>query len=247
MESRVLPSKTIAPLLVEYFVCVKVNIDKPPAAAEKLLQQVSGNTLPFIAYATHDGKYITGTSGFRDETQLRTDLDIVLKHDSLKVPPETEKKLADALVQAATDLERQNYAGVVKAWLHSTTVKGFSDTKKNLRRLCDQAVVQGRAMLKEAEGLAKDGRHDESLAIVRKVQADFRGTDLDGPARAALEALERARPSAGPDTLLLKDGTKVNGKIVARAEEMIMIQTPDGKFVKVPKEKIAEIKSEPKK
>lgn len=247
MESRVLSSKSIAPTLAQYFVCVKVNIDRPPAAAEKILQQVPGNTLPFIAYTTPDGKFITGTSGFRDENQLGTDLDIVLKHDALKPSAEDQKKLAALLEQASKDLNAGNYLAAVKAWRESTFIRGFSEDKKNLRRLADQAAEQGRTLLQEAEGLSKAGKHEEALAIVKKVQADFRGTSLDGPAQAALEALEKARPSKGPDTVVLKDGTSVSGKIVGRAEDVIMVQTGDGKFVKIPKEKIAEIKSEPKK
>src|SRR5262245_55048417 len=99
MESRVLPHKNIAPMLAEYFVCVKINIDKPPAAAEKLFEKVNGNTLPFYIYLTPDGTMISNTSGFRDESQFKADLDGVLKHPSLRPSAEQETKLAAAAEQ----------------------------------------------------------------------------------------------------------------------------------------------------
>jgi hypothetical protein len=247
MESRVLPSKNVAPILSEYFVCVKVNIDKPPAAAEKLFEQVNGNTLPFYVYTTPEGRFISATSGFRDENQFKADLETVLKHDSLRASPEQEKKLAGAADQAAKDLDAKEFAAVVRAWRDSLGVKGFSDSKKKLRILVDKAVEAGRARLQEADALVKEDKHAEAMAIIRKVQADFRGTDLDGPAKAAADAIEAVKPSPGPDTVVLKDGTSVNGKIVARSDQLVMIQIPGGKFVKIEKDRIAEIKSEPKK
>jgi hypothetical protein len=53
-------------------------------------------------------------------------------------------------------------------------------------------------------------------------------------------------PAAAPDTVVLKDGTSVTGKIVAKSEELLMVQTPDGKFVKIEASKVAEIRSQPK-
>src|SRR5437588_672713 len=126
MESRVLPAKAIARILDESFVCVKVNIDKPPAAAEKLLGQVGGDTLPFYAYVTPDGKFILGTSGYRDEREFAADLGNVLKHESLKTSTEAEKRLSAAVEQAAKDLEAKQYASVVKAWRNGASEKGFS-------------------------------------------------------------------------------------------------------------------------
>jgi len=247
MESRVLPAKTIAPILAEYFVCVKVNIDKPPPAVEKLFEKVNGNTLPFYVYLAPDGQFISGTSGFRDEQQFKADLEGVLKHESLRPSAEQEKKLAAAGDQAAKDLEAKEYAGVIKAWRDSLTVRGFSDHKKKLKALADKAVDGGRERLKEADALVKADKHAEALVILKKAQSDFRGTELDRPVKAAIDAIEAVKPSPGPDTVRLKDGTSVNGKIVARTEQMIMIQVPGGKFMKIDKDKIAEIQSEPKK
>jgi hypothetical protein len=56
-----------------------------------------------------------------------------------------------------------------------------------------------------------------------------------------------ARPAPGPDTVVLKDGTTVNGKIVGRSDEAILLKTPEGKMVKIEADKVAEIRSQPKK
>ena len=247
MESRVLPAKSVTALLAENFVCVKINIDKPPAAAQKILEQVKGNTLPFYVYTTPDGRFITGTSGFRDEGRFKADLEGVLKSDLLKVSAEDEKKLLAAAEQAGKDLEAKKYGAVVKAIQEAEGIKGLSDTKKKLRELLRQALEAGRALLQEADSLVKADKHADAKPIIRRVQTDFRGTELEAPANAAADAIERAKPSPGPDTVVLKDGTTVNGKIVARTDELIMIQTPDGKRVKIDKDKIADIKTEPKK
>jgi thioredoxin-like negative regulator of GroEL len=247
MESRVLPSKSVAPVLSEYFVCVKINIDKPPAAAEKLFEQVNGNTLPFYVYTTPDGTFISATSGYRDVDEFKGDLEGVLKHHSLRPSADQEKKLAAAADQAAKDLESKEFALVIKAWRDSNGVRGFSDSKKRLKSLADKAVEGGRARLQEAEGLVKAEKHAEAMALLKKLQTDFRGTDLDGPIKNAIDAIEAVKPSPGPDTVILKDGSKVNGKIVARSEQLVMVQVPGGKFVKIEKEKIADIQSDPKK
>ena len=247
MESRVLPHKTIAPMLSEYFVCVKVNIDRPPAAAEKLFEQVQGNTLPFYVYMSPEGTIITSTSGFRDESQFKSDLEGVLKHASLRPSAEQEKKLAAAAEQAAKDLEAKEHAAVIKAWRDSLAMRGFSDAKKKLKALADKAVEAGRARLQEADALVKLDKHFEAMAILRKLQADFKGTDLDGPVKTAIDAIEAVRPSPGPDTVVLKDGTRINGKIVARSEQLIMLQIPGGKFMKFETDKVAEVHSESKK
>ena len=46
MESRVLPSPEVGAILTGSFVCVKIDVDNPPADANKFLSQVKGNVLP---------------------------------------------------------------------------------------------------------------------------------------------------------------------------------------------------------
>jgi len=57
---------------------------------------------------------------------------------------------------------------------------------------------------------------------------------------------EPATPLAAPDTVVLKDGTTITGKIVAKSDELLVVQTADGKFVKIGAEKVAEIRTQPK-
>jgi hypothetical protein len=55
-----------------------------------------------------------------------------------------------------------------------------------------------------------------------------------------------APPAAAPDTVVLKDGTSVIGKVVGKSETLVVVQTPDGKFVKIEADKVAEIRTPPK-
>jgi sialidase-1 len=48
-------------------------------------------------------------------------------------------------------------------------------------------------------------------------------------------------PQAAPDTVVLKDGSKVTGKIIARTADLIMVRDAAGKLVKIETDKIAEI------
>jgi len=249
MGSRVFPSKSIAPLLTEYFVCVKVNVDRPPGAAEKLFEKANGNTLPLILFTTPDGAFISNTSGFRDENTFKADLERVLTHPSLRLSDEQEKKLAASADQAEKNLGAKEFGPVIRAWKESLYVKGFSDSKWKLKDLAERAVAAGRELLQDADSLVKADKQADAVTLLKKLQTDFRGTELEAPVRAALDAIEAVKPSSAPspDTVILKDGTKVSGKIVARSEQLIMIQVPGGKFVKIEKEKIAEIQSEAKK
>jgi len=69
------------------------------------------------------------------------------------------------------------------------------------------------------------------------------------PSPAANEKrFEPAPPlvAPAPDTVVLKDGTTITGKIVAKSDELLVVQTADGKFVKIGAEKVAEIRTQPK-
>jgi hypothetical protein len=92
MESRIQPSEPIKSLLSKRFVCVRVDADEPPAGADKLLNEIKGETLPFIAYVTPKGKFISGTAGFRNEEVFKADLEAVLGSELLKEPKEESKE-----------------------------------------------------------------------------------------------------------------------------------------------------------
>ena len=103
MESRVLPHKDVAPLLTEYFVCAKINVDKPPAAAQKLFEKVNGSPLPFYIYVAPDGTFISNTRGYRSDAEFKADLERVLTHPSVRTPPEQEKKLQADVAKQIVD------------------------------------------------------------------------------------------------------------------------------------------------
>ncbi len=56
-----------------------------------------------------------------------------------------------------------------------------------------------------------------------------------------------APKTPGPDTVTLKDGTVLKGKILMRSDDVILIETDDGKRVRVEMDKVKDVKSEPKK
>ena len=195
MESSVLPSAEISAILSSKFVCVKVDIDSP-GAAEKLFSQVKGSTLPFYAYATPDGKFISGTSGFRNVNAFKSDLEGVLKNDALRVPPELEKKLVKMADQAAKDFEAKKIAAVLKASKDADLIRGFSDAKDKIKDLCAQVLESGHQKIKEAADLCKDGKFEEASAALSAMAKDYKGSDLERAVTAATKSLDRFKTAA---------------------------------------------------
>lgn len=195
MESRVLPAAEVAAILSAKFICLKVDADNP-GPAEKFLSQVKGNTLPFYAYATPDGKFISGTSGFRGEKAFLADLDGVLKNEALRVPPELEKKLAKMADQAAKDFEAGKIAAVLKAGRDADAMRGFSDAKDKIKALCGQAADAGLQKIKEAAALCADAKFDEAGALLSPLARDYKGSEVERAATAATKALDRFKSAA---------------------------------------------------
>jgi hypothetical protein len=195
MESRVLPAADVVAILSAKFVCLKVDVDNP-GAAEKLFSQVKGSTLPFYAYATPDGKFITGTSGFRSEKAFLGDLEGVLKNEALRVPPELEKKLAKMAEQAAKDFEANKVAAVLKAGRDADAIRGFSDSKDKIKDLNAQALEKGQQKIKEAVQLCADGKFDEASAILTPLTRDYKGSDVEKAATAGGKAVDRFKSAS---------------------------------------------------
>jgi hypothetical protein len=195
MESSVLPSDEVSAILAAKFICVKVDADNP-GPAEKMLGKVTGNILPFYAYATPDGKFISGTSGFRNKTAFKADLEGVLKSDLMKVPAEFEKKLAKMADQAAKDFEAKKIPAVIKAARDAAAIRGFSDSKDKIQELMAQTVTAGNDRIKEAAELCKDAKFDEAGAILSALAKDYKGSELEKPAAAATKALDKFKAAA---------------------------------------------------
>lgn len=195
MESRVLPAADVVAILSAKFVCVKVDVDNP-GPAEKLFSQVKGSTLPFYAYATPDGKFITGTSGFRSEKAFLGDLEGVLKNDALKVAPEFEKKLAKMAEQAAKDFEANKFPAVLKAGREAEAIRGFSDAKDKIKDLNAQVLEKGQQKLKDAAQLCADGKFEEASSILTSLGRDYKGSDVEKAASAGSKAVDRFKSAA---------------------------------------------------
>ena len=231
MESRVLPAKDVAAILAAKFVCVKVNVDSPGPAA-KILEQVQGNTLPFFAYVTPEGKFISGTSGFRDEKTFKADLEGVLQSDVLRVPAPLEKKLASMAEQAAKDAEAGKTAAVVKTARQAEAIRGSSASKDRIRELYAKALEDGRGRLEAAADLCREGKFDDAGKVVSEVSKDYKGTELEKAAAAANKALPRLRQAH-------KDAEAGNANAAKRAWELVVKECKDaGPFAELAEEKL---------
>lgn len=113
-------------------------------------------------------------------------------------------------------------------------------------RFVDGAVIHASA---EATALwipASAQSPDPRVLTLGSQKIHHQGVARAAPAPApAVPAVGGEKPP-GPDTVILKDGTKLQGRILIRSEQLIMMETADGKRVKIDTDKIAEIKSAPK-
>ena len=199
MGSRVLPAPEIRDVLAAKFVCVKINIDTPPAGAEKLLSQVAGNVLPFFVFATPDAKFVSSTSGFRDVATFKGDIEKAMKSELLRVPADAEQKLAKLAEQMAKDVEGGKIPAALKTAKTAEGVRGFSESKDKINELTAQLLDGGRGKIKEAADLARDAKFDEASAILAALSKDYKGSALEKSTTASTKALDRVK-SASKDT-----------------------------------------------
>jgi hypothetical protein len=152
--------------------------------------------LPFYAYAGPDGKFLHGTSGYRDTTVFKADLERVLKHESLQVPAAAEKKLVKIAEQAEKDLAEKKYAAVIKAVKSAESVPGFSASKDKLAATWTQTLAAGKDRIKEAADLCRDAKFDEAAALLNAIEKDFKGTEVERSVVAAEKAHGRLKSAA---------------------------------------------------
>jgi thiol-disulfide isomerase/thioredoxin len=228
MHARVHPVPAVAAILTAKFVCLKVDVDNP-GPAEKFLSQVKGDTLPFYAYVSPDGKFISGTSGFRSEKTFLADLQGVIGSDALKVAPELDKRLAKMADQAAKDLEANKIPAVLKAAHEADAIRGFSETKDRINELKNQALEMGKKKLGEAAQLCADGKFDESGAALSSLIRDFKGSDVERSASVASKSLDRFKAAS----------KESDAKAAKRLYEMILKDCKDATpFWDLAKEKL---------
>jgi hypothetical protein len=231
MEGRVLPSDEVSAVLSANFACLKVNIDSPPVEVKKFLDQVQGQTLPFYAYVTPDGKFIHGTSGFRAVEAFKQDLDKALRSDAMRAPPEVEKKLVQLATQAEKDLEAKRYGAVQRAAKDAEKVKGFSDARVRLQEMQGKALAALRQALDETAALAKDGKLDDALVSARRQLNDFRGTEVEAASVTAVKSIERLKAAAGN----AEKGDKAGARHVY---QLIQKEAPDSPYAAIAAERL---------
>lgn len=234
MASSVLPTEEINALLCHEFVLLKVDIDKPTKGVQKFLDAVKGQVLPFWAYVTPDGTFISGSSGFRNAEDFLADLKSAMTSALMRVPAPVEKTLAKSADQAAKDLEEKKHGAVVRAVKDAEKYRGYSESKLKLRELLTKAVVAGREVLATAAEQAHGGDLEAALATARPVLADFKGTELDAAAALAVKCLEKLKSAAAS----LEKSDKAAAK---RCYAQIAKDAPESPYAALAEEKAKEL------
>lgn len=236
MAKRVFANKSVGDLLSREFVCLLVNADDLPQDVDALVRKVDGDILPFIAYVTPSGEFLTGTSGFRDVGDLTSDLESVLKNGRLAASPQDETKLARGAAAAQKELDTKHYASARRVATEQLKAPGRSESRTKLRAIiaaCDDA---GRELLRQSIESAKGDSLDKAMSLAKQVQRDFKGTPLETDAAsavkcigklqtAAMEAARGDKPAARHDYQLLMSEAK-NSPFAAIAEDKLKALSP---------------------
>ncbi len=196
MASRVLPKKEIQALLASNFVCVKIDADSVPSEIEPIMKQGNGKTLPFYAYLTPEGNFISGTSGYRGAAEFAKDLQSALRSEPMRASPNAQASLAAAAEQAEKDFKAKKYPAVLLATQEALEVRGWSDSKAKLRELGAKCEEIGQVRLAEALALVRKGNLKAASGLVRSVQKEFAETTIGRTADLAVSSIRDLEAAA---------------------------------------------------
>lgn len=128
-------------------------------------------------------------------------------------------------------------------------------TKADRITFRDGRSIEGTVLLKMPTGIVlgipADSEEDPKVLAVlnrhvfRLEGAKDRPSGTE-PTSAPSPVPADAKPSSGSDTVTLKDGSVLKGKILIKSEKLLLIETADGKRVRVEMENVADVRTDPK-
>ena len=149
------------------------DCDNPEAAVGQIFRErLPGATgLPFVAFMTHDAKWVEGYSGFKNTSDFRKIMESADKTPYLQASKATRKKLAGIVARAEKAAGRGDWKSVMKAAKDTAKTSGRCPERKQMSALVTKAHGWAEAELKRALKLARSA---DDLAQPRKVLMDVR-------------------------------------------------------------------------
>lgn len=193
---RVLPHPDIKARLADLAVGLAADCDNPEAPIRKLIDENLKNArrLPFVAFITHDGKWVAGYGGSTDRNSLLEALQKAEKEPSLQASPAVRKKLAGLAMRAEKAAGREDWKTVVKAGQDARKLRGRCAERAALAQSVGKAREWARAEFTVAVRLAAKGSDvDGAEKKLKEIQGKFRGDPEADAAATGLKAIKRLR------------------------------------------------------
>ncbi len=159
--------------MAELAIGLAADCDNPePAVAKIFRAKLPGATgLPFVAFITHDTKWVDGYSGFKNTGDFQKVMEKADKSPYLQASKATRKKLAGIVARAEKAAGRGDWKSVMKAAKDTAKTSGRCPERKQMRALVAKAHGWAEAEIKRALKLARSA---DDLAQARKVLMDVR-------------------------------------------------------------------------
>ena len=170
---RVLPHEDVKAKIADLAIGLAANCDSPESAVAQIMRAnlPGASTLPFVAFITHDGKWIDGFSGHKTAGAFAVVLDKVEKSPLLQASEATRKKLAALVARARKAAAKGSWKSVVKAGQAAAKLKGRCPERKQMAKLMRSASRWARGQLYEAAKLAQAA---DNLGVPRKTLMDVK-------------------------------------------------------------------------
>ncbi len=154
--------------MAELAIGLAADCDNPEPAVEKIFRaQLPGATgLPFVAFITHDAKWVDGYSGFKNTGDFQKVMEKADKTPYLQASKATRKMLAGIVARAEKAAGRGDWKSVMKAANDTAKTSGRCPERKQMSALVTKAHGWAEAELKRALKLARSA---DDLAQPRKV------------------------------------------------------------------------------
>ncbi|MDH3592646.1 MAG: hypothetical protein OER88_12245 [Planctomycetota bacterium] len=189
---RVLPTEEIKERLAKLAVGLAADCDRPERGVESLMRANLPNAqmLPFVAFVTHDGKWVGGYSGSKAMYAFLEEIEKAEKTPHLQASRADRKKLAGLIPRAQKAAEKNNWKTVVKAGQTAAGIWGRCPEREQIAALVGEARAWANTQFAEAIKIARTAT---DLVPARKllsgVKKHFAKDPEAGEAAAGLKAL----------------------------------------------------------
>ena len=191
---RVLPAAEVKSRIADLAVGLAADCDRPENDVEKIMRTnlPDAQKLPFVAFVTHDSKWVEGYAGFKRPGDFLAVLAKAEDTPYLKATPEVRKTLAGLVDRSEKAAQRGYWKTVLKLVQTANKTTGRCPERDQMAALEKSARAWAAAQFKSAIKLARtsDGIAD-ARKVLSAVSKQFIGQPEAAVARTGTKALQR--------------------------------------------------------